>query len=150
LLRELDPAAKLAGPSSAYWPEMGEAIPFNDALLAAGAGASLDILTWHYYPQQSQRCPIANRRAQPGGLLAPERLDDLGRWLATTADLQRQHLAQKPLWLGETGNAQCGGQPGISDRFEGGFWWLDELGQAARAGQQVVIRQTLSGGNYGL
>ena len=55
-----------------------------------------------------------------------------------------------PIWLGESGHAQCGGQPDSSDRFEGTFWWLDQLGAMARRGHQVVVRQTLSGSNYGL
>ena len=39
---------------------------------------------------------------------------------------------------------------GSSDRFEGTFWWLDQLGALARRGQPITIRQTLSGSNYGL
>jgi heparanase 1 len=53
-------------------------------------------------------------------------------------------------WLGETGNAQCGGEPGVSDRFASSLWWVDELGLAARHGQSVAVRQTLAGSNYGL
>ncbi|MFW5740389.1 MAG: hypothetical protein ACOC1F_08480, partial [Myxococcota bacterium] len=54
------------------------------------------------------------------------------------------------VWLGESGNAQCGGEPGVSDTFVGGFWWLDQLGLMAERGQPVVVRQTLSGSNYGI
>jgi hypothetical protein len=54
------------------------------------------------------------------------------------------------VWLGETGSAQCGGQPGVSDAYVGGLWWLDELGRAARHGEGVVVRQALAGANYGL
>ncbi|HEX8950204.1 MAG TPA: glycoside hydrolase, partial [Polyangia bacterium] len=53
-------------------------------------------------------------------------------------------------YIDETGNAQCGGAPGISDAFAGSLWWLDELGRLARRGTPVVVRQSLSGADYGL
>jgi hypothetical protein len=149
LLRELLPGARLAAPASAYWPMLGEAVPFLPAFLAAGGGAHLDLLTWHYYPQQSERCPIAIRRARSGVLLDAAALDDFDRFVADLEAQKRSFGLSLPIWLGETGNAQCGGQAGVSNTFEGGFWWLDQLGKAARAGQ-VVIRQTLAGADYGL
>lgn len=54
------------------------------------------------------------------------------------------------VWTGETGSAQCGGQPELSDRFISCFWWADQLGQGALFGQQVMVRQSLIGGDYGL
>jgi hypothetical protein len=54
------------------------------------------------------------------------------------------------VWLGETSSCQCGGQPGISNAFVSGFYWLDELGQMARRGTKVVVRQSLTGADYGL
>ncbi len=60
------------------------------------------------------------------------------------------HAPGKPIWLGETGNAQFGGEPGVSDVYVGGLWWLDQLGLLAAGGHDVVIRQTLSGLDYGM
>jgi len=55
-----------------------------------------------------------------------------------------------PVWLGETGNAQYGGEPDLSNAYLGGLWWLDQLGLMARLGQEVVVRQSLAGMDYGL
>ena len=54
------------------------------------------------------------------------------------------------VWVGEAGGAYNSGAPGVTDRFHGSFWYLDSLGQLARAGHHTFCRQTLVGGNYGL
>jgi len=60
------------------------------------------------------------------------------------------HTPSAPLWISETGNAQFGGEPGVSDVYLGGLWWLDQLGLAAKNAHSVVIRQTLVGMDYGM
>jgi hypothetical protein len=82
--------------------------------------------------------------------LKPRFLDEVSVWAREIEQLRDELAPGRPLWLGETGNAQCGGQPGVSETFAGGFWWLDQLGLLARRGHEVVVRQTLSGSNYGL
>lgn len=150
LIDEFDPSTPLAAPSSAYWPLAGEMRPLYAEFMANGGGEAIDMVTWHYYPQQSVRCPLATRRAEPGLMLDPANLDEVAVWAAEVESVREEYARSAPVWLGESGNAQCGGEPGISDAFEGGFWWLDQLGQLARRGQPAVIRQTLSGSNYGL
>lgn len=54
------------------------------------------------------------------------------------------------VFIAETSSAYGGGAPGLSDRFVAGFLWLDKLGYSAKAGVQVVIRQSLFGGNYAM
>lgn len=150
LIDRLDPDARLAGPASAFWPVLGEPLEILPGLLEAGGGRLMDLITWHYYPMQSSRCPVATRRADPSLNVAPHALAEIDRWAAHVESSRDAHAAGLPVWLGETGNAQCGGAPGISDRFAGTFWWLDQLARLARRGQQVVVRQTLVGSNYGL
>lgn len=140
---------RLAGPAAIVWPVLGETLPFIRSFLRH-LEAPLDILTWHYYPQQSSRCPAAVRRARPETLLSPRRLDDLGRQARRIRDLVEKHSPGTELWLGETGHALCGGEPGISDRFVSSLWWMDALGQLARSGHHQVVRQALIGGDYGL
>jgi heparanase 1 len=150
LVDQATPGALLAAPSSAYWPVAGEIIPLYTDFMAAGGGASIDVVTWHYYPQQSRRCPLATRRASPDLMFDPTTLNEIDGWAALVESRRDTYAKGKPVWLGETGNAQCGGEPGVSDAFAGGFWWLDQLGRVARRGEPVLVRQTLSGSNYGL
>lgn len=149
LVDDLSPRSKLAGPSSAYWPIQGEINPVMADFLEAG-GPLVDIVTWHYYPQQSRRCAVATRLAGPEVLLSPGALDEGRKWAAVVDQASARSAPQAQVWLGESGNAQCGGEPGVSDSFVSTLWWLDELGAMARRGHQVVVRQTLSGSDYGL
>jgi len=152
LARELAPQARVVGPASAYWPLLGELYgPFAllEGFLAEVQGP-VDAMTWHWFPQQSRRCPAAVRRAAPERLLHPGHLDEAARWMRAIADHRDRHAPGTPLWMGEVGNAQCGGEPGVSDRYVATLWWLDQLGLAAREGQQVVVRQGIVGSDYGL
>ena len=150
---ELSPTSKLAGPACAYWPEIGEINPISgDFIEAAGDldSPGVDVVTWHYYPMQSRRCPVANVRATPNRLFEPDRLIEVERWATHTQAQVDAHLSGAEVWLGETGHAQCGGEPKVSDTFLSSVWWLDQLGRVARMGQPVMIRQALWGGTYGL
>ena len=154
LVRQYAPYAKIAGPGEFYWPRLGSPLKSQFAvlpgLLDADRGRNLDIITWHYYPQQSRRCPVATRRASLTGLMNPSGLDEILRWSSEIEALRDQFAPGLPVWLGETGNAQCGGEPGVSDRFASSLWWLDHLGLLAVHGQSVVVRQALVGSDYGL
>jgi heparanase 1 len=149
LLDEIDPEARNAGPASMYWPLEGEIfVPIIPGLMA-DSGPLVDILTWHYYPQQSSSCPVATRPVdQPIPPLFW--FDTITTWAEEVEGYLDQAAPGAEVWLGETGHAQCGGEPGISDTFASSFWWLDELGQIAVRGQPLVIRQALSGGSYNL
>ena len=144
-----DSGALTAGPALAVWPVLGETLPFMRRFLKQAEG-SADIITWHYYPQQGSRTMVTPRPAGRETLLKPSRLDEAGR---QARRLKRMRDSLQPgavLWLGETGHALCGGEAGLSDSFYAGFWWLDQLGLMARWGQKQIVRQTLTGGDYGL
>jgi heparanase 1 len=149
MLDDLRSPARLAGLATAYWPVMGEWRAFTDDVLRDG-GRSVDIVTWHYYPQQSRRCPVATRRARPGVLPPASDLDDVEQWAERVEGSAHRHAPAAEVWLGETASAQCGGEPDLSNGFADALWWLDELGRVARRGEKVVVRQTLSGSDYGL
>lgn len=153
LVARHDPGASVASQSAAHWPVFGEPLGLLFGIqraYLAQLGPDVGIVGWHYYPQQSRRGPIASRRATPGRLLDPANLDEAAHWARHNAVLRDAYAPDAPLWLGETGNAQFGGEPGLSDRALGSLWWLDQLGLLARHDHDVVIRQTLAGSNYQL
>jgi hypothetical protein len=55
----------------------------------------------------------------------------------------------KPLWLTETADAACGGNPWAST-FLDSFRYLDQLGRLSRRGVQVHMHNTLASSDYGL
>lgn len=153
LIRANFPKAKICGPGSAFWPRLGETIrPFSNITqkFLQSLSAQLDIVDWHYYPFQSKRSPVRTRTANMKSVLSPESYLAYGKYCEQMRLLRDSYQPEAELWTGETGSAQCGGQPKISDRFASCFWWADQLGRGAISGQRVMIRQSLIGGDYGL
>ncbi len=153
LLKSSQTPGLLASQGSAFWPLIGEPLSFfygYTPQVLQRAGDIVDIVTWHYYPQQSFRSPVATVRANPYRLLQPARLDEVAHWATKMRTWRDAWAPGKQLWLGETGNAQSGGEPGVSDRFVSSLWWLDQLGLMAANGMSVLVRHTLAGGDYGL
>ena len=80
------PQARVAGPSCAFWPTIGEvdaftlwpprrSSRFTARVLGAGAG-TLDVLTWHFYPGRAAGGrgplpPLEDHAASTRGLVAP-------------------------------------------------------------------------------
>lgn len=149
----LDPDARVSGQGAAFWPVLGEPLKLFYGFqedYARLSGKDTHTFAWHYYPQQSRRGPIASRRANPGRLLVPDNLNEVVHWARFNAALKDKYAPNAELWLGETGNAQFGGEPGLSDRFLASLWWMDQLGILAVHDHDVVVRQTLVGSNYQL
>lgn len=146
LVRELDPGARAVGPGSSVWPVIGEPNPILPTLAKSGALSPTDVLSWHYYPQQSSRGRLADRRATEGRLLAPRRLDSVAKRARALLSLSDG----REIWMTETGHALYGGEPGLSDTYCSSLWWLDQLGLLACEGTSRVFRQSLAGADYGL
>jgi heparanase 1 len=151
LVREHHPGALAVGPSSAFWPLVGEPHPLLPALCRSPAAAELGALSFHYYPQQSSRGRIAVRRAKEGTMLNARALDGAARWVRNVLKSRNAGPGRSaPLWVTETGHALYGGQPGLSDSWLSTPWWLDQLALMAYEGVDRVFRQSLVGGAYGL
>jgi heparanase 1 len=146
LVRELHPGSLAVGPASSVWPVIGEPNPIIPALGKSLSMAQSDVISWHYYPQQSSRGMLANRRASERMLLDPRRLDSVRKLSRAIAKAARG----RQVWMTESGHALYGGEKGLSDTYLSSLWWLDELGLLAREGVSRVFRQSLVGADYGL
>ena len=153
LVKQYMPSSRFAGQGSAFWPLLGEPLNLFYGYMPQYLERSndkIDLVSWHYYPQQSRRGPIAVRRASPSRLLDPKNLDEAKHWAEQMKKWRDSYAPGKPIWLGETGNAQFGGEPGLSDVYLGGLWWMDQLALLAHSGHDTVVRQSLTGMNYGM
>ncbi|MDA3948460.1 MAG: hypothetical protein PF508_04455 [Spirochaeta sp.] len=146
--REYTPHARCAGPAAAVWPVLGEPGPLMSAV-SRRLGSNLDILSWHYYPFQSRRGRIATRRWK-SSIRRQTIARGSARYRAARVRRYARRSGVPAVWLSETGHALFGGEPGRSDRYMDGLWWLDHLGAMAQEGTAGVVRQALVGGDYGL
>src|ERR1019366_8764290 len=95
---------------------------------------------YHYYGTLSKRC-IGTR--SPEAALSEASLSRTDRTLAFYKSLRDRFAPGKPIWLTETAEAACGGDPWAAS-FLDTFRYLDQLGRLARAGVQVVMHNTLA------
>jgi hypothetical protein len=118
--------------------------------LLASSGRGVDAFSFHHYGA------ISRRGAGLG--IFQTTLDDAlsDPWLARTEEtlsfyrkLRDEFEPGAPLWLTETADAACGGNPWAST-FADTFRYLDQLGRLARCGVQVVAHNTLAASDYGL
>ena len=106
---------------------------------------TLDAVSYHLYPGYGRSLDL------PTKMLLPGWLGFGGEVMAAVKgvhDRSRSRSAQ--LWITETAAAWASGTAGVCDGFISGFWWLDQLGQAASSGHGAMCRQCLVGGNYSL
>jgi heparanase 1 len=128
---------------------LGSLIKSEDLLQAAGP--AFDAFSYHFYGAVSKRCAMLGAQATTTSAAALS--DD---WLSRTngverfyAGLRDRFTPGKPLWITETADAACGGNPWGST-FLDSFRYLNQLGSMARQGVQVVAHNTLDASDYGL
>jgi heparanase 1 len=121
----------------------------EDLLTATGPG--VDALSYHFYGGVSKRCAAMGQPNQtsPESALSEE-------WLSRTetdarfyAALRDRFETGKPLWLTETGETACGGNPWAST-FVDSFRYVEQLGRLAKLGVQVVAHNTLAASDYAI
>ena len=137
------------GEGSVLATSLGTSIKSEDLLRAAGP--VFDAVSYHFYGAVSNRCAILGAKATT---TSADALSD--EWLSRTAKAEEFYAALrdrfapgKPLWLTETADAACGGNPWAST-FLDSFRYLNQLGSLARRGVQVVAHNTLDASDYGL
>jgi glycosyl hydrolase family 79 len=123
---------------------VGETAIASDLLAATGPG--LDAISHHYYGALSERC---HDGGTPEAALSEAWLAGTDRTLAFYQTLRDKFAPGRPIWLTETADAACGGNPWAVS-FVDTFRYLDQLGRLARAGVQVVMHNTLAASDYGL
>lgn len=122
----------------------------SEEMLKAG-GKGVDVFSYHFYGTVSKRCASMGgaNQTSPEAALSAEWLSRTSREAAFYEALRDRYEPGKPLWLTETGETACGGNPWAST-FADSFRYLDQLGRLARRGVQVVAHNTLAASDYGL
>ena len=138
-LKRTSPETVILGPGT-----IGQSALASD--LFAAVAPDIDAVSYHYYGALSQRCS-GNRTPQTA--LSEDWLDGTDRALAFYRDLRDRLMSSKPIWLTETAEAACGGNPWASS-FLDTFRYLDQLGRLAKGGVQIVMHNTLAASDYGL
>jgi hypothetical protein len=136
-MRRTAPEMMIAGPGTVGEPAMA-----SDLLVASG----VDVVSYHYYGTLSERC---SGKSAPEAALSEDWLSRTAQTLAFYQALRDSIEPGKPIWLTETADAACGGNPWASS-FLDTFRYLDQLGRLARAGVQIVMHNTLAASDYGL
>ncbi|KRR17952.1 hypothetical protein [Bradyrhizobium retamae] len=117
--------------------------------LLAASGPGIDAFSYHHYGALSQRCSGIPGQTTPEAALSEGWLASTEQTLAFYQSLRDEFAPDKPMWLTETAEAACGGNPWAST-FLDTFRYLDQLGRLARAGVQMVAHNTLAASDYGL
>jgi heparanase 1 len=153
-LKANSPETILAGPGSTAEggasPMTGPGFLSSEALLQA-VGPVFDVFSFHVYPVVSVRCARlgAGATTTADAALTPEFLARPAGIEAFCADLRNRFEPGKPLWITETAESACGGDPWAST-FLDSFRYLNQLGTMARLGVQVTMHNTLASSDYGL
>jgi len=138
--------------------EGGTLIPagMNKGMIASAdllraTGPVFDAFSYHFYGAVSKRCGVM------GGSSQTTEADALSQeWLSRTdaiekfyAGVRDQYEPGKALWVTETADAACGGNPWAST-FLDTFRYLNQHGTLAKRGVQVIMHNTLAASDYGL
>ena len=148
-IRASEPDVMVLGPGSIGETTASQSsadfISARDLLIASGPG--IDAFSYHHYGAVSQRC--APGQTTPEAALSEAWLASTDRTRAFYQKLRDEFAPGKPMWLTETAETACGGNPWAST-FLDTFRYLDQLGRLAKAGVQVVAHNTLAASDYGL
>jgi hypothetical protein len=150
-LRKESPATIFLGPGS-----VGEGVSLGPAGmklkllttedLMKATGPIFDAFSYHFYGAVSRRCGGTVKIEQA---LSADWLDRTETVEAFYAALRDQYLPGKHMWLTETGEAACGGDP-FAGQFADSFRFLNQLGTLAQKGVQSVMQNTLAASDYSL
>jgi heparanase len=153
-LKKTAPDTLFLGPGSVgegpFAMPMGGGVLKSEDLLHA-TGPVFDVFSYHLYAAASQRCASmgASSQTTAAAALSPEWLSRSEKIGAFYADLRDKFEPGKPLWITETADAACGGNPWAST-FLDTFRYLIQHASLAQRGVKVIMHNTLASSDYGL
>jgi heparanase len=145
LLTQASPQTILLGPGTISGDGADGALS-ADRVLAA-SGSMFDAISYHHYGAPSQRCTKV--AARDDAALSDAWLSDAERAEAFYAGLRDKYGPGRALWITETADASCGGNP-WDKTFLDSFRYLDQLGRMAQRGVHIVMHNTLAASDYAL
>src|SRR5204862_5820900 len=117
--------------------------------LLAVSGPGIDAFSYHHYGALSQRCSGVPGQTTPEAALSEEWLASTDKTRAYYQSLRDEFAPGKPMWLTETAETACGGNPWAST-FLDTFRYLVQHGRLAQLGVKVIMHNTLAASDYGL
>ncbi|MBB4078020.1 hypothetical protein GGR28_000621 [Lewinella aquimaris] len=153
-IHEALPDVPIAGPDAVGEGGLmpaGMNMPLStDALLSASPKPDFDIFAYHHYGGVSLRCAQAPPMHSP----VDSALTDnwLHKTLGTYAFYKKEHdrhLPETPIWLTETAEAACGGNPWAAEYIDV-FRYLSQMGLLAREDVKIIMHNTLTASEYGI
>lgn len=154
-LKENSPETLLIGPGSTAETPNRPRTPIPGILatekLLTATGPAFDVFDYHLYAAVSQRCAqrSPDRQATANDALSAEWLSRSEKIGAFYAGLRDKYEPGKPIWITETADTACGGNPWAST-FLDSFRYLVQHGRLAQMGVKVIMHNTLAASDYGL
>lgn len=148
-VNEKIPKMRIMGPGSIGEGGLLRGVPGElktDSIFAQKPFPQFDIFSYHYYGDMSKRC-MGNRT--PENALSNDWLSRTELGLKYYEAARNKFLPGKPIWLSETAEASCGGNPWATTYVDC-FRYLGQLGRLAKKGVQVVMHNTLCASEYAL
>ena len=130
---------------------MGGTVLKTADLLAATPKPVFDVFSFHFYGAASMRCAGmgASTQTTRSAALSSDWFSRADRSWALYSGLRDRFEPGKPVWITETADAACGGNPWAST-FLDSFRFVDQLARFSRHGVKAVFHNTLASSEYGL
>ncbi len=122
---------------------------FKPDQLMAEDSPEPDAFSFHYYGASSQRCHIPLLGSYPSDAFDPDWLAGIDDGISRARDLRDRNAPEAPLWITESGETACGGNPWATT-FADTFRFLDQLARSAQQGINVFMHNTLAASDYAL
>ena len=148
-MKTVGPGSVGEGGTALVPPSM--AVLHSPDLLGTAPQPKFDVFSYHFYGAVSNRCAAMGPNS---GTTRDAALSE--DWLSRTEKtfdfyklLHDQYEPNTPIWITETADAACGGNPWAAT-FLDSFRYVNQMGTLAKRGVSVIIHNTLASSEYGL